>query len=303
MSAKPSSKKVTVAASQFACTWDRDANIARAEALVREAAGRGAQVILLQELFETPYFCIEQDARHFELATTATENAAIKHFRRIAKELGVVLPISFFERANQSFFNSVAILDADGEVLGIYRKSHIPNGPGYQEKQYFSPGDTGFKVWPTRFGRIGVGICWDQWFPECARSMALLGADLLFYPTAIGTEPPPAPAIDSRLHWQRTQQGHAAANVMPLIASNRYGVERSLQDPEKLFIRFYGSSFITDHTGDKVAEAGEAGEAVLTATFDLEDIAKQRASWGVFRDRRPDLYGALVSYDGADPRR
>jgi N-carbamoylputrescine amidase len=303
MSAKPSSKKVTVAASQFACTWDRDANIARAEALVREAAGRGAQVILLQELFETPYFCIEQDARHFELATTATENAAIKHFRRIAKELGVVLPISFFERANQSFFNSVAILDADGEILGIYRKSHIPNGPGYQEKQYFSPGDTGFKVWPTRFGRIGVGICWDQWFPECARSMALLGADLLFYPTAIGTEPPPAPAIDSRLHWQRTQQGHAAANVMPLIASNRYGVERSLQDPEKLFIRFYGSSFITDHTGDKVAEAGEAGEAVLTATFDLEDIAKQRASWGVFRDRRPDLYGALVSYDGADPRR
>lgn len=303
MSAKPSSKKVTVAASQFACTWDRDANIARAEALVREAAGRGAQVILLQELFETPYFCIEQDARHFELATTATENAAIKHFRRIAKELGVVLPISFFERANQSFFNSVAILDADGEILGIYRKSHIPNGPGYQEKQYFSPGDTGFKVWPTRFGRIGVGICWDQWFPECARSMALLGADLLFYPTAIGTEPPPAPAIDSRLHWQRTQQGHAAANVMPLIASNRYGVERSLQDPEKLFIRFYGSSFITDHTGDKVAEAGEEGEAVLTATFDLEDIAKQRASWGVFRDRRPDLYGALVSYDGADPRR
>jgi N-carbamoylputrescine amidase len=303
MSVKPSSKKVTVAASQFACTWDRDANIARAEALVREAAGRGAQVILLQELFETPYFCIEQDPRHFELATTATENAAIKHFRRIAKELGVVLPISFFERANQSFFNSVAILDADGEVLGIYRKSHIPNGPGYQEKQYFSPGDTGFKVWPTRFGRIGVGICWDQWFPECARSMALLGADLLFYPTAIGTEPPPAPAIDSRLHWQRTQQGHAAANVMPLIASNRYGVERSLQDPEKLFIRFYGSSFITDHTGDKVAEAGEAGEAVLTATFDLEDIAKQRASWGVFRDRRPDLYGALVSYDGADPRR
>jgi N-carbamoylputrescine amidase len=303
MSAKPSSKKVTVAASQFACTWDRDANIARAEALVREAAGRGAQVILLQELFETPYFCIEQDARHFELATTATENAAIKHFRRIAKELGVVLPISFFERANQSFFNSVAILDADGEILGIYRKSHIPNGPGYQEKQYFSPGDTGFKVWPTRFGRIGVGICWDQWFPECARSMALLGADLLFYPTAIGTEPPPAPAIDSRLHWQRTQQGHAAANVMPLIASNRYGVERSLQDPEKLFIRFYGSSFITDHTGDKVAEAGEEGEAVLTATFDLEDIAKQRASWGVFRDRRPDLYSALVSYDGADPRR
>lgn len=303
MPAKPSSKKVTVAATQFACTWDRDANIARAEALVREAASRGAQVILLQELFETPYFCIEQDARHFELATTIAENAAIKHFRRVARELGVVLPISFFERANQSFFNSVAVLDADGEVLGIYRKSHIPNGPGYQEKQYFSPGDTGFKVWSTRFGRIGVGICWDQWFPECARSMALLGADMLFYPTAIGTEPPPAPPIDSRLHWQRTQQGHAAANVMPLIASNRYGVERSLQDPETLFIRFYGSSFIADQTGAKVAEAGEEGDAVLTATFDLDDISKQRASWGVFRDRRPDLYGPLVTYDGADPRR
>ncbi|MFM8585945.1 MAG: N-carbamoylputrescine amidase [Gammaproteobacteria bacterium] len=303
MSAKSRSRKVTVAATQFACSWDRDANIARAEALVREAAGRGAQVILLQELFETPYFCIEQDARHFELATTVAENEAIKHFRQVAKELEVVLPISFFERANQSFFNSVAIVDADGEVLGLYRKSHIPNGPGYQEKQYFSPGDTGFKVWSTRFGRIGVGICWDQWFPECARSMALLGADMLFYPTAIGTEPPPAPPVDSRLHWQRTQQGHAAANVMPLIASNRYGVERSLQDPENLFIRFYGSSFIADHTGGKVSEASENEDTVLTATFDLEDLAKQRASWGVFRDRRPDLYGSLVSYDGADSRR
>lgn len=303
MSAKSRSRKVTVAATQFACSWDRDANIARAEALVREAAGRGAQVILLQELFETPYFCIEQDARHFELATTVSENEAIKHFRQVAKELEVVLPISFFERANQSFFNSVAIVDADGEVLGLYRKSHIPNGPGYQEKQYFSPGDTGFKVWSTRFGRIGVGICWDQWFPECARSMALLGADMLFYPTAIGTEPPPAPPVDSRLHWQRTQQGHAAANVMPLIASNRYGVERSLQDPENLFIRFYGSSFIADHTGGKVSEASENEDTVLTATFDLEDLAKQRASWGVFRDRRPDLYGSLVSYDGADSRR
>ncbi|MBM4215519.1 MAG: N-carbamoylputrescine amidase [Gammaproteobacteria bacterium] len=303
MSAKSRSRKVTVAATQFACSWDRDANIARAEALVREAVGRGAQVILLQELFETPYFCIEQDARHFELATTVAENEAIKHFRQVAKELEVVLPISFFERANQSFFNSVAIVDADGEVLGLYRKSHIPNGPGYQEKQYFSPGDTGFKVWSTRFGRIGVGICWDQWFPECARSMALLGADMLFYPTAIGTEPPPAPPVDSRLHWQRTQQGHAAANVMPLIVSNRYGVERSLQDPENLFIRFHGSSFIADHTGGKVSEASENEDTVLTATFDLEDLAKQRASWGVFRDRRPDLYGSLVSYDGADSRR
>lgn len=296
-------RQVTVAATQFACGWDRDANIARAEALVREAAQQGAQVILLQELFETPYFCIEQDARHLALATTLEENAAVRHFRRIARELKVVLPISFFERANQSFFNSVAIVDADGEVLGLYRKSHIPNGPGYQEKQYFSPGDTGFKVWSTRYGRIGVGICWDQWFPECARAMALLGAEMLFYPTAIGSEPPPAPPVDSRLHWQRTQQGHAAANVMPLIASNRYGLERSLQDPENLHIRFYGSSFIADATGGKVAEAGEEGDAVLTATFDLDEIARQRASWCVFRDRRPDLYGALVTYDGAEPPR
>jgi len=297
-----SPRKVTVATTQFACTWDRNANLARAEALVREAARRGAQVILLQELFETPYFCIEQDVRHLSLATTVAENAAICHFKRIAKELSVVLPISFFERANQSYFNSVAIIDTDGEVLGLYRKSHIPNGPGYQEKQYFSPGDTGFKVWPTRFGCIGVGICWDQWFPECARAMALLGADMLLYPTAIGSEPPPVPPIDSRLHWQRTQQGHAAANMMPLIASNRYGIERAVQDPDKLYIRFYGSSFIADQTGAKVAEAGEDSDAVLVATFDLNDIARQRASWGVFRDRRPDLYGALVSYDGANPR-
>jgi N-carbamoylputrescine amidase len=190
------------------------------------------------------------------------------------------------------------MVDADGTVLGVYRKAHIPNGPGYQEKQYFSPGDTGFRVWDTRFGRIGVGICWDQWFPECARAMALMGAEILLYPTAIGSEPPPAPPVDSRGHWQRVQQGHAAANVMPLVASNRWGVERSLQDPEHLFIRFYGSSFIADATGAKVAEAGDEGDAVLTATFDLDAIALQRASWGLFRDRRPELYGALVGYDG-----
>ncbi len=291
-------RQVTVAATQFACDWNVDANIARAEALVRRAAGQGAQVILLQELFETPYFCIEQDNRHLRLATTVDENRALRHFRAIARELGVVLPISFFERANQSFFNSIAIVDADGSVPGVYRKSHIPNGPGYQEKQYFSPGDTGFKVWQTRYARLGVGICWDQWFPECARSMALQGAELLLYPTAIGSEPPPAPPVNSRDHWQRTQQGHAAANLMPLIASNRWGVERSLQDPDGLFIRFYGSSFITDGLGAKIAEAAEEGDDVLVATFDLAELETQRRSWGVFRDRRPELYGALSSHDG-----
>jgi N-carbamoylputrescine amidase len=292
-------RPVTVAAVQMACGWDADANIAKAEQLVREAAARGAQIILLPELFETPYFCIEQDVRHLSLARSVAENRAVRHFSAIARELSVVLPISFFERAGPAFFNSIAILDADGTPLGIYRKSHIPNGPGYQEKNYFSPGDTGFKVWPTRFGRIGVGICWDQWFPETARSMALLGAELLFFPTAIGTEPPPALAVNSREHWQRTQQGHAAANLMPLVAANRYGLERSLQDPQGLFIRFYGSSFIADATGAKLVEAPGEGDAVLTATFDLEEIGQLRNNWFVFRDRRPDLYGALTSLDGS----
>ena len=226
---------------------------------MREAAGRGAQVILLQELFETPYFCIEQDVRHLRLATALEDNRAVRHFQRVARELGVVLPISFFEKANNAYFNTVAIVDADGTVLGSYRKSHIPNGPGYQEKTYFSPGDTGFRVWDTRFARIGVGICWDQWFPECARAMALMGAELLFYPTAIGTEPPPALPINSRDHWQRTQQGHAAANLVPLVASNRWGLERSLQDPDGLYIRFYGSSFIADADWRQGRRGGRGG--------------------------------------------
>ena len=293
-----SPRQVSVAALQMSCGWDVAANIAKGEKLVREAAARGAQVILLPELFEAPYFCIEQDVRHLALAHELAEDPAVRHFARVARELEVVLPISFFERAGPVFFNSIAIIDADGRNLGVYRKSHIPNGPGYQEKNYFSPGDTGFKVWNTRFGRIGVGICWDQWFPETARSMALLGAELLFFPTAIGSEPPPALPVNSRDHWQRTQQGHAAANLTPLIASNRYGVERSFQDPEGLFIRFYGSSFIADSTGAKIAEAAEEGDAVLTATFDLEALAQLRNNWFVFRDRRPDLYGNLVSLDG-----
>jgi N-carbamoylputrescine amidase len=293
-------RNVTVAATQFACSWDLDENLAQAEALVRRAARDGAQVILLQELFETPYFCIEQDSRHLRLATTLQENRAVAVMTRLARELGVVLPVSFFERSGQACFNSVAIVDADGEVLGLYRKSHIPNGAGYQEKTYFSPGDTGFRVWDTRFGRIGVGICWDQWFPECARVMALQGAELLMYPTAIGTEPPPALPVNSRDHWQRTQQGHAAANLIPLLASNRFGVERSLQQPDELFIRFYGSSFIADQLGAKVVEAGEEGQAVLLAEFDLAAAAELRDNWFVFRDRRPDLYGPLLTLDGSD---
>lgn len=291
-------RPVTLAAIQMSCGWDGAANIAKAEELVRAAAGRGAQIILLPELFETPYFCIEQDARHLKLARAVEDNPAVRHFSTVARELGVVLPISFFERAGPAYFNSIAIVDADGSRLGIYRKSHIPNGPGYQEKNYFSPGDTGFKVWRTRHARIGVGICWDQWFPEAARAMALAGAEILLYPTAIGTEPPPALPVNSRDHWQRTQQGHAAANLMPLVAANRYGLERSLQDPEGLYIRFYGSSFITDAMGAKVAEASEEGDAVLTASFDLEQTAATRDNWFVFRDRRPDLYGALTSLDG-----
>ena len=287
-------RPVTVAAVQMSCGWDAGANIARAEQLVRQAAARGAQVILIPELFETPYFCIEQDSRHLSLARSLAHNAAVRHFRAVARELAVVLPISFFEHDGQAYFNSIAVLDADGEVLGLYRKAHIPNGPGYQEKTYFSPGDTGFKVWDTAYGRLGVGICWDQWFPESARIMALLGAELLLFPTAIGSEPPPAVALNSREHWQRTQQGHAAANLMPLIAANRYGLERSLQDPEGLYIRFYGSSFITDATGAKVAEASEEGDAVLLASFDLTQLAAQRDNWYVFRDRRPDLYGPLL---------
>jgi N-carbamoylputrescine amidase len=291
-------REVTVAAMQFACGWDVDANIATAERLVRQAAKQGAQIILIQELFETPYFCIEQDSRHLRLATTVAENKAVNHFSKLARELGVVLPISFFEKANNSYFNSIVIVDADGRNLGLYRKAHIPNGPGYQEKNYFSPGDTGFKVFDTKFARIGVAICWDQWFPETARSLALQGAELIFFPTAIGSEPPPALPVNSRDHWQRTQQGHAAANLTPVIVSNRIGTERALQDPEGLYIRFYGSSFIADSTGAKVAEAGEEGEAVLTAKFDLAANAELRDNWFVFRDRRPELYGALTTYDG-----
>jgi N-carbamoylputrescine amidase len=284
---------VTVAATQMACSWDREANVARGERLIREAAARGAQIILLQELFETPYFCQDHDARHLDLAKPLEGHPAVEHFRKVARELEVVLPISVFERDHNAFFNSLAMIDADGSVLGTYRKSHIPESPGYHEKFYFSPGDTGFKVFETRYAKVGVAICWDQWFPEAARCMALLGAEILMYPTAIGSEPQDD-SIDSSGHWQRTMQGHAAANVMPLVASNRIGTERG----EKYSLTFYGSSFIAAATGEKVAEADRSSETVLTAAFDLERIRHYRQAWGVFRDRRPELYHPLLSLDG-----
>ena len=285
--------KINVAATQFACSTDAAANLDAAERVTRAAAARGAQVVLLQELFETPYFCKDHLAAHFGLARPVSGNPVLERFRSLARELAVVLPFSFFERAQNAYFNSLAMIDADGSVLGVYRKSHIPEGPGYHEKYYFSPGDTGFRVWPTAFGTLGVGICWDQWFPEAARCMALMGAEVLLYPTAIGSEPHDA-SIDSRDHWQRCMQGHAAANVMPLVASNRVGVERG----QKYEMTFYGSSFIADPTGAKLAEADRSTESVLVATVDLDAAREQRHAWGVFRDRRPELYGPIMTLDG-----
>ena len=284
---------VVVAATQFACTEDRRENLATAERLVRAAAARGANIVLIQELFETPYFCKDHHPSFFELALPIDENPAVQRFQQLARELNVVLPVSVFERAGNAFYNSVAIVDAGGKRLGVYRKSHIPESPGYHEKFYFSPGDTGFKVWHTKFATIGVGICWDQWFPETARIMALMGAELLFFPTAIGAEPQD-PSIDSRDHWQRTMQGHAAANIMPLISSNRIGCERG----NLWTVDYYGSSFIADHTGAIVEQADRQNEAVITASFDLQSIRRYRNAWGVFRDRRPDLYGPLLTLDG-----
>lgn len=288
-------RTVTVAATQMACSGNRKENIARAEGLVREAAAKGAQVILLQELFENFYFCQKEKAEFYSLARKTEENDAVVHFSRIAKELGVVLPISFYEKKNRALYNSMAMIDADGTVLGVYRKSHIPDGPGYEEKFYFNPGDTGFRVWNTKYGAIGVGICWDQWFPEAARCMALMGAELLLYPTAIGSEPED-PEVDSKAHWQRCMQGHAACNLIPVIASNRIGMEME----DESYIMFYGSSFITDATGAVIAQAGRTEETVLTASFDLDALEAQRTEWGVFRDRRPELYGAIMTNDGEE---
>ena len=281
-------RNICFAATQFAVSPDRAANVARAEALVREAAAKGAQVILLQELFEMLYFCQEQNNAHFALAAPFDGHPLVARMARMAAELKVVLPVSFFERAGHAHFNSLAMIDADGAILGLYRKAHIPDGPGYQEKYYFTPGDTGFKAWKTRFGTFGVGICWDQWFPEAARAMALLGAEVLLYPTAIGSEPPPAPPLDSQGHWQRVMQGHAAANLMPVIAANRTGRETL-----SVTLTFYGGSFITDATGAIAAQMGRDDEGVILQQFDLDELARARASWGLFRDRRPDLYGGL----------
>jgi N-carbamoylputrescine amidase len=287
-------QEVVVAAIQMAMpSWDREVNIAAAQTHVRAAAAQGAQVILLPELFVLPYFCTEQDGAHFSHARTLEGNTTITRFAQLAAELQVVLPISFFEQAGQSFFNTVAMLDADGSMMGIYRKTHIPDGPGYNEKYYFTPGDTGYKVWNTRYARMGVGICWDQWFPECARSMALMGADMLFYPTAIGSEPQDR-SLDSAQHWQTVMQGHAAANLMPVIAANRTGTEQGRDFSQT----YFGSSFIAGPTGALLQQAGRDDVRVLTATFDLDAIAQRRYFWGLFRDRRPQTYGALATSDG-----
>ncbi|MNB72152.1 N-carbamoyl-D-amino acid hydrolase [compost metagenome] len=286
-------RKVTVAATQMSCSTNIEENIAKADRLVREAAAQGAQIILLQELFETPYFCQKEKSDYYVYATEMEQNKAVNHFKEVAKELKVVLPISFYEKKNYARYNSLAVIDADGTVLGKYRKSHIPDGPGYEEKFYFNPGDTGFKVWNTRYAKIGVGVCWDQWYPEAARVMALMGAELLFYPTAIGSEPQDS-AIDSKDHWQMCMLGHAASNLIPVVASNRIGRE----EDEDSSINFYGSSFIAGPQGNKVAEAGRDEEAVLVADFDLDALETGRIEWGIFRDRRPELYRLIASYDG-----
>ncbi len=283
-------RKVKVAATQMSCSWNREEVLDKAEKLVRKAAAEGANIILLQELFETPYFCQKQKFEYFDLAKPLSGNAAVKRFTEVAKELQVVLPISFYEKAGNTAFNTIAIIDADGTILGTYRKTHIPDGLPYAEKFYFTPGDTGFKVWKTKYADIGVGICWDQWFPEAARSMALLGAELLFYPTAIGSEP--TLNVDSKSHWQHAMQGHAAANIMPVIASNRIGTETD----DESSMTFYGSSFISDQTGTIVEEADRETESVLVHEFDLDAIAQMRREWGVFRDRRPEMYGTLMHH-------
>lgn len=286
-------RNVKVAATQMSCSSNIDENIRKAETLVREAAAQGAQIILLQELFETPYFCQKEKADYYAYATELEHNKAINHFTAVAKELQVVLPISFYEKKNYARYNSLAVIDADGTILGKYRKSHIPDGPGYEEKFYFNPGDTGFKVWNTRYAKIGVGICWDQWYPEAARVMSLMGAEILFYPTAIGSEPQDG-SIDSKDHWQTCMLGHAAANLIPVVASNRIGEEID----EDSSINFYGSSFIAGPQGNKIVEAGRDEQTVLVSEFDLDALEVGRIEWGIFRDRRPDLYKMIGSYDG-----
>ena len=288
-------REVTVAATQMACSNETDKNVSNAEKLVRQAASEGAQIILIQELFESQYFCMDQKEELFELSKPFENHPTIKKFSELAKELKVVLPVSFFEKANRAHYNSVAIVDADGSVLGKYRKSHIPDGPGYQEKFYFNPGDTGFKVWNTKYAKIGVGICWDQWFPEAARSMVLSGAELLLYPTAIGGEPEDD-GFDSSDMWQRAMIGHSASNQIPVIASNRIGTEKGI-DIENYF---YGRSFVTNHVGDKIAEGSRDKEEILIGKINLSEAETLRNVWGVFRDRRPELYKGLLNLDGSE---
>jgi N-carbamoylputrescine amidase len=285
-------RTISVAALQTSYGEDMAANIKKTEGLIREAAAAGAQAILPSELFEGYYFCVAQEEKWFRTAYPWRDHPAVKAIGPLAGELGVAIPISIFERDGPHYYNTIVMADADGSLKGIYRKSHIPDGPGYQEKYYFRPGDTGFKVWDTRFGKLGVGICWDQWYPETARSMALMGAEVLFFPTAIGSEPHDA-SLDTRDPWRRVMQGHAVANVMPVVASNRIGFEPGPGGGQA----FYGSSFIADHRGDLVAELGREDEGVITSTFDLDFLNTHRAAWGFFRDRRTDLYGNLIRRD------
>ena len=293
---------VGVAATQMACSWDRDENVNRAENLVRKAASGSASIVLIQELFETPYFPIEQSHKHRSLACPLGESEVVKRFSELARELELVLPISFFEKAGEVYFNSVAMADADGTILGVYRKSHIPNAQGYQEKEYFSPGNTGFRVWNTRYGKVGVLICWDQWFPEAARCLTLMGADIILYPTAIGSGLGGGGDMlagnDSVDAWRNAMCGHAACNILPVVASNRIGREFMTEAPE-VHLDFYGNSFIADHEGQVVAQAGRDQEEVLVHRFDFDQVKEYRDWWAVFRDRRPDLYGVLATLDGA----
>lgn len=283
------SRKVSVAAIQMSMAEAFEVNVKKAVSLVRQASSQGANIILLPELFKAHYFCKNHNPKYFAWAESIEEAPFIQEFSHLAKTLNVVLPISFFEKKGNSFFNSLAIIDADGKMLGIYRKSHIPDGFAYSEKFYFSPGKSGFKVWQTKFAKIGCGICWDQWFPEAARCMVLDGAELLFYPTAIGSEPQ-APEIDSQAHWQITMQGHSGANMVPVIAANRYGEETQ----DNVTMTFYGSSFITDNQGQLVQKAKRDGDCILMASFELNEQQNQRNAWGMFRDRRPELYGRIV---------
>ncbi len=293
MAEKLSPQKLAVV--QLACTESLEANLAKAEHFVREAAKEGAGIVLLPELFESLYFPQLEREDLFSLAHPVSEHPFLARFQKLARELKVVLPLSFFEKAGQAYFNSVMMIDADGQSLGLYRKSHIPDGPGYEEKFYFNPGDTGFKVWPTAHGTLGAAVCWDQWFPEAARIMALKGADLLLYPTALGSAPPEADGLDTKEMWQRAMIGHAVANACYLAAANRVGHETDAT--------FYGSSFICDYTGKKLAEADRESETVIYAELDFAAAQRFRAGFGFFRDRRPDLYGPLLTLDGQDKGR